>query len=249
MTDFGSKDHYAGVMKGVILGINPNARIVDVTHEIEKFNIFEAAFKLISYYTYFPRGTVHVVVVDPGVGGQRRPIAAEAGGYFFVGPDNGVFSPVIDSADNPRVVEITNTAYMLGNVSGTFHGRDIFAPAAAHLSSGAGIYDLGTDAPRTVSLDIPEPSVKGNEISGVVLYVDSFGNLITNIPAEIVRPGSTVYAGRHRIDRISGSYGEAGKGELLAIIGSAGLLEISVNQGSAKELLGTKRVSVRVVTD
>lgn len=249
MTDFGSKDHYAGVMKGVILGINPNARIVDITHEIEKFNIFEAAFKLASYYNYFPRGTVHIAVVDPGVGGPRRPIAAEAGGYFFVGPDNGLFSPVIGSADNPRVVEITNTAYMLGDVSGTFHGRDIFAPAAAHLSSGAGIYDLGTDAPRPVSLDIPEPSVNGNEISGVVLYADSFGNLITNIPAEIVRPGSAVYAGRRRIDRISVSYGEAGKGGLLAIIGSAGLLEISVNQGSAKELLGTKRVSVRVVTD
>jgi S-adenosylmethionine hydrolase len=249
MTDFGSKDHYAGAMKGVILGINPNARIVDITHEIEKFNIFEAAFKLISYYTYFPRGTVHVVVVDPGVGGQRRPIAAEAGGYFFVGPDNGVFSPVIDSVDNPRVVEITNAGYMLGNVSGTFHGRDIFAPAAAHLSSGVDICKLGDLAAEPVSLDIPEPSVNGNEISGVVLYVDSFGNLITNIPAEIVRPDSTVYVGRRRIDRISGSYGEAGKGELLAIIGSAGLLEISVNQGSAKELLGTKRVSVRVVTD
>ncbi|MGH7891973.1 MAG: SAM hydrolase/SAM-dependent halogenase family protein, partial [Thermodesulfobacteriota bacterium] len=206
-------------------------------------------FKLISYYTYFPRGTVHVVVVDPGVGGQRRPIAAEAGGYFFVGPDNGVFSPVIDSVDNPRVVEITNAGYTLGNVSGTFHGRDIFAPAAAHLSSGVDICKLGDLAAEPVSLDIPEPSVNGNEISGVVLYVDSFGNLVTNIPGGSIKRGSRVYVDGYELDRISGWYGEAGKGELLAIIGSAGLLEISVNQGSAKELLGKKRVSVRVVTD
>jgi hypothetical protein len=248
MTDFGSRDHYAGVMKGVILGINPNARIVDITHEVEKYDIFEAAFKLLSYYTYFPQGTVHVAVVDPGVGGERRPIAVEAGGYFFVGPDNGLFSPVLDSVDNPRVVEITNAAYMLGNVSRTFHGRDIFAPAAAHLSSGVDICELGDPAADPVSLDVPEPAVKGNEISGVVLYEDSFGNLVTNIPGGAIKPGSRVYVDGYVLDRISGSYGEAGKGELLAIIGSAGLLEISVNQGSAKAFLGAKRVYVRVVT-
>lgn len=248
MTDFGSEDHYAGVMKGVILGINPNARIVDITHEIEKYDIFEAAFKLISYYTYFPRETVHVAVVDPGVGGPRRPIAVEAGGYFFVGPDNGLFSPVLDSLDNPRVVEITNTAYMLGNVSGTFHGRDIFAPAAAHLSSGVDICELGDLAAEPVSLDVPEPTVNDNEISGVVLYGDSFGNLVTNIPGAAIKPGSRVYVDGYALDRISVSYGEAGKGELLAIIGSAGLLEISVNQGSAKDFLGAKQISVRVVT-
>lgn len=248
MTDFGSRDHYAGVMKGVILGINPNARIVDITHEVEKYNIFEAAFKLLSYYAYFPRGTVHVVVVDPGVGGRRRPIAVETDGYFFVGPDNGVFSPVLHSMDNPRVVEITNAAYMPGIVSGTFHGRDIFAPAAAHISSGVGICELGGLAAEPVSLDLTEPTVNGNEISGVVLYEDSFGNLVTNIPGGAIKPGSRVYVDGYVLDRISGSYGEAGKGELLAIIGSAGLLEISVNQGSAKDFLGAKRVSVRVVT-
>jgi S-adenosylmethionine hydrolase len=247
MTDFGSKDHYAGVMKGVILGINPNARIVDITHEVEKYNIFEAAFKLLRYYTYFPRGTVHVAVVDPGVGGPRRPLAIEAGGYFFVGPDNGIFSPVLDSVDNPRAVEITNAAYMLGNVSGTFHGRDIFAPAAAHLSSGVDIGELGDLAAEPASLDVPEPAVNGDEISGVVLYGDSFGNLVTNIPGGAIKPGSRVFVDGYVLDRISGSYGEAGKGELLAIIGSAGLLEISVNQGSAKDFLGAKRVSVRVV--
>ena len=248
MTDFGTKDHYAGVMKGVILGINPNARIVDITHEVEKYNIFEAAFKLLSYYTYFPRGTVHVAVVDPGVGGPRRPLAIDAGGYFFVGPDNGIFSPVLDSLDDLRVVEITNAAYMLGNVSGTFHGRDIFAPTAAHLSSGADICELGDPAAEPVSLEFPEPSVSGGEITGEVLYVDSFGNLVTNIRGETVGPGSTVYVGQHRAGGVSRSYGEAGKSELLAIIGSAGLLEISVNQGSAKDFLGAKQISVKVVT-
>ncbi len=247
MTDFGSKDHYAGVMKGVILGINPNARIVDITHEVEKYNIFEAAFKLLSYYTYFPRGTVHVAVVDPGVGGERRPLAIEAGEYFFVGPDNGIFSPLFDCLVNPAIIEITRSQYMLGDVSGTFHGRDIFAPAAAHLSSGVDIGELGDLAAEPASLDVPEPAVNGDEISGVVLYGDSFGNLVTNIPGAAIKPGSRVYVDGYALDRISGSYGEAGKGELLAIIGSAGLLEISVNQGSAKDFLGAKRVSVRVV--
>ncbi len=249
LTDFGSKDHYAGVMKGVILGINPDARIVDITHGVEKYNICEAAFMLKSYYRYFPPGTVHTAVVDPGVGGPRRPLAIEADGYFFVGPDNGIFSPVIASVNNPRAVEITNTAYMPGNLSATFHGRDIFAPAAARLSSGVDIRELGDPADGPVSLDVPEPSVNGNEISGVVLYADSFGNLVTNIPGGSIKRGSRVYVEGYALDRISGSYGEAVKGGLLAIIGSAGFLEISVNQGSAKELIGTEPISVRVITD
>jgi hypothetical protein len=236
-------------MKGVILGINPDAAIVDITHEVEKFNIFEAAFKLRNYYGCFPHGTVHVAVVDPGVGGPRMPIAIEAGGYFFVGPDNGIFSPVLGCLDNPVAVEITSPRYMLKDVGATFNGRDIFAPAAAHISSGVGIRELGDKASEPVSLEIPEPSVSGGEITGEILYADSFGNLVTNIRGETVGPGSTVYVGRYRIRGVSGSYGEAGKGELLAIIGSAGLLEISVNQGSAKEFLNTKIVSVRVLTD
>ncbi|HKQ32544.1 MAG TPA: SAM-dependent chlorinase/fluorinase [Thermodesulfobacteriota bacterium] len=246
LTDFGLRDHYAGVMKGVILGINPDAVIVDITHEIRNYHIYEAAFKLRNSYSYFPKGTIHVAVVDPGVGGPRRPLAAEAGGYYFVGPDNGIFSPVLESAGSPSVVEITRTEFMLENISTTFHGRDVFAPAAAHLSNGVSIHDLGSAVPHPVSLDVPKPSMKGDEITGVVLYADSFGNLVTNIPGNMVNPDMTVYAGQYRIGPVKSSYGEVGKGDLLAIIGSSGSLEISVNRGSAREVLNKERVFIRI---
>jgi hypothetical protein len=249
ITDFGTKDYYAGVMKGVILGINPDAVIVDITHEVEKYNIVETAFKLKNYYSYFPRGTVHVAVVDPGVGGPRRPIAVEAGGHFFVGPDNGIFSPVLESVENPVIVEITRAGFMLGNVSRTLHGRDIFAPVAAHLSKGLSVLDLGNPLPQPVSLDIPLLKVKGDEITGVVLYSDSFGNLVTNIPGDIIKPDSAVYVGRHRVGPVKASYGEVERGELLAIIGSSGLLEISVNRGSAREVFNKEQIFVRIARE
>lgn len=249
MTDFGSRDHYAGVMKGVILGINPDAVIVDITHEIKKYNVYEAAFKLKSYYGYFPRGTVHVTVVDPGVGGPRHPLAVEAGGYSFVGPDNGIFTPVLETVQNPVIVEITRAEFMLGDVSRTFHGRDIFAPAAAHLSTGLSVLELGSPLSRPVSLEIPALKIKGDEITGVVLYPDSFGNLVTNIPGDMIRPDSAVYVGPHRIGPVRASYGEVERGELLAIIGSSGLLEISVNRGSAREVLDKERLFVRITRE
>jgi len=246
LTDFGSRDYYAGVMKGVILGINPDAVIVDITHEIRKYHIYEAAFKLRSYYGYFPEGTIHVAVVDPGVGGPRVPLAAEAGGYYFVGPDNGIFSTVLESVDNPTVVEIAKTEFMLENVSRTFHGRDIFAPAAAHLSKGVSIRDLGGVLQKPVSLNVPMPTAKGDEIVGVVLYADSFGNLVSNIPGNMVMPDKVVYAGKYRVGPVRSSYGDVAKGDLLAIIGSSGLLEISVNRGSAREVLNKERIFVRI---
>ena len=166
MTDFGLQDHYAGVMKGVILGINPDAVIIDITHGVDTYNIIEASLRLMNYYSFFPEGTVHVVVVDPGVGAGRRPIAVEAGGYFFVGPDNGVFSLPYENSGVRRIVEITNPKYMLKDVSNTFHGRDIFAPAAAHISSGLEIHKLGNEAASPVLLDIPKPSTGDNEVLG-----------------------------------------------------------------------------------
>ena len=249
MTDFGLRDHYAGVMKGVMLGINPDAVIVDITHEIKKYNIYEGAFKLRSYYSYFPQGTVHVTVVDPGVGGPRHPLAVEAGGYFFVGPDNGIFSLVIESSEKPVIVEITRSEFILGNVSRTFHGRDIFAPAAAHLSNGLNILELGSPLSQPVSLDIPEIKIKGDEVTGVVLYSDSFGNLVTNIQADMIKPGSVVYVGPHRIGSVKATYGEVERGKLLAIIGSSGLLEISVNRGSARKVFDKERIFVRIAKE
>lgn len=245
-TDFGGKDHYAGVMKGAALGINPDAVITDITHEIAKFNVTEAAFRLDSVYPYFPEGTIHVVVVDPGVGGSRKALAVESGGHFFVGPDNGVFSLVFGRYEDCTVVEITNHEYMLEDVSSTFHGRDIFAPAAAHLSLGVNIQELGNPVLSPALIDIPRPRVSGDEITGEVIYEDSFGNLITNISSEMVKSGSNIYIEQFRIDGVSNSYGEVGKGELLAIIGSSGLLEISVNQGSASKLFKMKRPVVRI---
>jgi S-adenosyl-L-methionine hydrolase (adenosine-forming) len=245
-TDFGLNDHYTGVMKGVILGINPAAEIVDITHTIDSYNIVEAAFRLMSFYSYFPEGAVHVVVVDPGVGGERKSIAVEAGGYFFVGPDNGVFSLIYENINPRRIVEITNPKYMFKSVSNTFHGRDIFAPAAAYISSGLKLRKLGSEVTSPELLNIPKPSVEDNEISGEIIYSDHFGNLVTNIPGKLVDKDSKVRIGRARIDRISESYSDEAKGELLAIIGSTGLLEISVNQGSAKEFFKMKLPSIRV---
>ncbi len=245
-TDFGIKDHYAGAMKGVVLGINPDAVITDITHEVAKFNVIEAAFKLDNVYPYFPEGTIHAVVVDPGVGGARKAVAVESGGHFFVGPDNGAFSLVLGRGEDCRVVEITNRKYMLKDVSGTFHGRDIFAPAAAHLSLGVDLRELGDPVSSPVLIEIPSPRVNGDEITGEVLYEDSFGNLVTNISSEVVKPGSRIYVDRFSIDRVSNSYGEAGEGELLAVAGSSGLLEISVNRGSASKLFKTGRPLVRI---
>lgn len=247
-TDFGLKDHYAGAMKGVILSINPEAVIVDITHEIEKFNIIEAAFKLRSFYKFFPEGTAHIVVVDPGVGGPRKPIAIQTHGYYFVGPDNGVFSLLPGLEDDCKAIEITNRNYMLETVSSTFHGRDIFAPAAAHLSLGVRIDELGESVTSPEKLEIPEPDVRSGEILGVVIYEDSFGNLVTNVPSQMIKADSIVYVDRTRIERIVSSYGDAGKGGLFAIKGSSGLLEISVNQGSASKIIRTKQPVIRVLT-
>jgi S-adenosylmethionine hydrolase len=245
-TDFGTKDHYVGAMKGVILGINPNASVIDITHEIEKYNVTEAALKLSNFYSYFPEGTVHVVVVDPGVGGSRKPLALESNGHYFIGPDNGVFSLILRQNEAAGVFEISNPDYMLDNVSGTFHGRDIFAPASAHIALGARPQDMGSAVSDPILLDFPEPEVSGGEITGMVIYADSFGNLVTNIPSKLIAPGSKVIVGRFTIDRVSNSYADVREGEIVALVGSSGLLEISVNQGSASEVVNIENPDVIV---
>ncbi len=247
MTDFGYGDHYAGVMKGVIAGIDPSAIVIDLTHGIESYSLAEAAFKLYASYAYFPEGTVHVAVVDPGVGSARRALAAESGGYRFVGPDNGIFSLIFDKRGVDCIVEITNPAFMLPNVSSTFHGRDIFAPAAAHLSKGVALSDLGEGLQSYERLDIPRQEEDGDVITGKAIYADRFGNLVTNIPGLLITARTRVCVGDVIIKQTSVSYAGGEKGELLAIVGSSGFLEISLNKGSALEFFGGKLPAVKIL--
>ncbi len=243
-TDFGTSDHFVGVMKGVISGIAPRAGIVDITHEITGFNINEAAFVIAEAFRWFPKGTIHVVVVDPGVGTTRRPILVEAGSHRFIGPDNGVFSFLYDSGPH-KVRAITNSALMLEKVSRTFHGRDVFAPAAAHLARGvtpARFGKLVHDALRSPSLKPTE--TKKHRWTGTVLKVDRFGNLITNFNmtgfAALRTSPFEILAGNQIIRRLALTYAEAGIGEVVAIEGSSGFLEISADQVSAAHKLGCR---------
>lgn len=248
-TDFGLTDHYQGAMKGVILGINPDAVIVDITHSIPEFDVLSGAITLNNFYSYFPPGTIHIGVVDPGVGGERKPLALEADGHYFIGPDNGLFSLVYKRSGKLNVREITNKEYMLPHVSSTFHGRDVFAPAAAHLSMGVDLNELGDEAASPLRLGLPVPEAEGGKVTGEVIHGDSFGNLLTNIPAELVKRGSLVYVDGISLGIPRESYGSVKKGELLSIIGSSGYLEIAVCQGSALDTLGPDKKVVTVITE
>ncbi len=241
-TDFGFKDPYVGVMKGVILSIDPGAVIVDITHGISPQNILEGAFSLLQSYPYFPEGTIHVAVVDPGVGGKRRAIVIETERYAFVGPDNGVFTWVLEREDVRRVIHITRREYLLEKVSRTFHGRDVFAPVAAHLSRGVDPGRLGRPVDDPCRVPIPRPLKEGGRILGEVIYIDGFGNCITNIEegmiGKVKRP--LVRIKEMVIEGLSGAYEEGREGLPLALIGSASFLEIGVYRGSASDLFGIK---------
>ncbi|MDE0185514.1 MAG: SAM-dependent chlorinase/fluorinase [Candidatus Poribacteria bacterium] len=245
-TDFGTNDPYIGVMKGVILNINPHIHIVDITHSIPPQNIHDAAFIIDSAYRYFPSGSIHVVVVDPGVGSTRRAIACQTETGCFVCPDNGVLSYVLDEDAPYRAVSVDNTEYCLPEISNTFHGRDIFAPIAAHLSRGIPLGDIGGTVNNLVRLNSSKAQVTKTEIIGRIIWIDSFGNLISNISSEIfestiARENFAIRVGNAEINRLNGSYAESQAGECLAIIGSFGQLEISVNQGNAAQRLELKR--------
>src|SRR5438094_9420177 len=181
LTDFGSRDHYAGTMKGVALGICPDATLVDITHEVPPHDVLAGALELAAAYKYFPAGTIFLVVVDPGVGSTRRGIAADTGDFKFVAPDNGVLTSVLDEHPAKKVVELTERKYARPTVSRTFEGRDRFAPAAAWLAKGIELSALGRPAGAVTRLDVPKPTVGADRIDGQVLRVDRFGNLITNI--------------------------------------------------------------------
>lgn len=229
-------------MKGVILGLAPRVAIVDITHEIAPFHIDEAAFIIAEAYRWFRKGSIHVVIVDPGVGTTRRPILVESNGHLFIGPDNGVFSFLYDSGPH-KVRAITNPALALKKISRTFHGRDVFAPAAAHLAKGVAPGRFGKlvdDAIRSASLK-PTPATK-HRWAGTILHVDRFGNLITNFHmsdfAELRTRPFEILAGNQIVRRLALTYAEAGIGELVAIEGSSGFLEISADQVSAAHKLG-----------
>jgi S-adenosyl-L-methionine hydrolase (adenosine-forming) len=238
-TDFGTQDAFVGTMKGVIISRCPGAQLVDLTHEVPPQSIRIGALRVASAAPYFPVGTIHLVVVDPGVGGARRPVAIKAGGQGFVGPDNGVLSLAAPrSAPDWRAVELTSDAHRLPSVSNTFHGRDIFAPAAAHLACGGALEDLGDPIQSIVELAIPAPVRDGDVLHGVVLDVDRFGNLITNIRAADLAGAAVAEAvvGERRIEGLSRSYDSTRNAVVL--IDSDDRLEIAVPGGNAAEAMG-----------
>ena len=245
LTDFGLKDPYVGVVKGVILSRCPHAKIVDLTHEVEPQNLLQGALYLKASLRYFPVGTVFLAVVDPGVGGRRDPIAVETENFLFVGPDNGLLYPAVLEDGIKRVVRLSNEAFHLKPVSRTFHARDIFGPAAGALASGVPLDALGEPKEEMEGLQIPEPTVRKGGVVGVALFSDRFGNVVTNIPEEALRrlsptgaPEGLWVEAKGRRMRVLGAYSGAAKGEPLAIVGSMGLLEIAVREGSAREELG-----------
>jgi S-adenosylmethionine hydrolase len=256
ITDFGEASGYIGIMKGVILSINPECRIIDITHHISPQDREEAAFVLKSTCPFFPPDTIHLVVVDPGVGSTRKPIIVESSQSWFVGPDNGVFSFIFLEGLQKRVWEITNDRYFLSPVSPTFHGRDIFAPIAAHLSSGVCIHEIGKELKDCVQLEELEPEVHPDMLKGRVVLIDHFGNLVSNISHKLfTRVVGTnpfqITVGNRVIRKIYNTYSDAEDGEVVALFGSFQHLEISVRNGNCQRLLRVSKgfqVSVHVLS-
>ncbi|MEQ9368294.1 MAG: SAM-dependent chlorinase/fluorinase [Coleofasciculus chthonoplastes F3-SA18-01] len=255
LSDFGINDVYVGVMKGVIAQINPALTIIDLTHEIPRQNIAAARFNLMNAYPYFPDRTIHVAVVDPGVGSQRRAIALQADDGFLVGPDNGLFSGILTQSTIVFAVELTNPEFWrTPTPSQTFHGRDIFAPVGAHLASGVPLAELGSviEPSTLVQLPIPELTKTATGITGSIQYIDHFGNLITDIPAADVTGKTWLVTVNQRQIPTGQTYSDRPLGELIALIGSHGWVEIAVNGGSAQSELQLelgKRVDVAVTTE
>lgn len=246
-TDFGLRDPFVGILKGVILSIHPGVRLVDLSHEVAPQDALGGGFLVGCAIPYFPPGTIHVAVVDPGVGTQRRILAVDAGGQLFVAPDNGLLSVALRGIPVRRVVRVASRRYFRRSVSATFHGRDIFAPVAAHLARGVDLSELGPPSRMRAAFDVPVPRAAGpGRLRGQVIQVDRFGNLITNVDEERLRRARggarggrvSVEIDHQRIARISRTYGDGPSGELLALLNSFGYLEIACRRGSAAERLG-----------
>jgi len=253
LSDFGTRDHYAGTMKGVVLSICPDAALVDITHEVPAHDILGGALELAAAYRYFPAGTVFLVVVDPGVGSGRRGLAADVGDYRFVAPDNGVLTLVFRETPPRQVVELTARRYARPTVSRTFEGRDRFAPASAWLARGVQLQALGRAVTDYHVLHIPAAELSDDRIVGQVLRVDRFGNLVTNIDRRMLeRLAQTgaidIRVGPHAVGRLVATYSEIGDGEVCALFGSTDHLEIAANAASAAERLALDRGAAVVVS-
>jgi len=243
ITDFGWGGEYVGAMKGAILRVNPECRVVDLTHQVEPQNILQAAYILKNTFPFFPPGTVHLAVVDPGVGSRRKAIVVKREGHFFVGPDNGVLSGILEGKETALGYEIKERKYFLSPVSETFHGRDIFAPVAGHLSLGLDPSRLGPQIHGLKTIALPRPRMVKGELRARILWADSFGNLITNLARrdygrKLESRLFQIKGNGWKIDRVYRTYGEGLPGRPMALFGSGGFLEISVNRGNARKTLG-----------
>jgi S-adenosylmethionine hydrolase len=249
LTDFGTRDHYAGTMKGVIAGLCPDVQLIDITHEIAPHDVLGGALELAAAYRYFPAGTIFVAVVDPGVGSPRRAIVADVGDYRFVAPDNGVLTLVLQDSKPKKVVELTERRYARPTLSRTFEGRDRFAPAAGWLARGLEPGAMGRPLSRWQTLAVPQPTGDGGQLRGEILRVDRFGNLISNIDRarfDAFRHdrGIRIRLGAHEVERLVQTYAEAPEGTVCALFGSTDHLEVAKNAGSAAEHLRCGRGAV-----
>ena len=254
-TDYGTNDHLVGTLKGVILKINPDVTIVDITHNVTPFDLLDGALAIGSAYSYFPPKTIHVVVVDPGVGTERRPLLVSAQNQYFVAPDNGVLSVIYERETEGLVVRHANVEhYYLQPVSKTFHGRDIFAPVASWLSKGWQTASMGDEISDYKRFGIPRPKEADGAMKGAVLRADAFGNLITNFRAEDLpesaRNGSAIklQVGTHQITRMVDTFAQGNNGEPIVYVGSSGYLEIAVNKGNAARTLNLGRGAPVILT-
>lgn len=246
LTDFGTKDHYVASMKGAILSINPQCNLIDISHQVHPHDVEEGAFLLANTSSFFPKGTIHLSVVDPGVGGPRKPILLATSNYFFVGPDNGLFTFVLRREKVEQCVVLTNQKYFLPCVSLTFHGRDIFAPVAAHLSLGVKPKAFGYEINSWEELSFHKPRTKDGKLVGEILHIDTFGNLVSNIDEMqlfhfIKGHPFFIEVGKRKILGLKKGYWEGKRGKMIALLGSGGFLEISVREGSAQKSLKAKK--------
>jgi len=253
LTDFGLKDPYVASMKGVILSINPQCTLVDITHQVNSHDIKEGAFILAQAYSNFPKGTIHLSVVDPEVGSARKPILIVTKNYFFVGPDNGLFTFALKGETVKQAVVLTNQKFFLSEISSTFHGRDIFAPVAAYLSLGVKPESFGPSIKSSREISFPHPAMKQGKLIGEIVHVDAFGNLVSNIDRKSLLQFSkgrpfVIKIEKRTMRGLKKGYWEGTKDELMALIGSGGFLEMSVREGNAQKALRARngdRVVVR----